>query len=212
MITENLSTLKIHKLTQAQYDRELAAGSIDENALYLTPDEEIDLSTYATVEQISTKADAGHTHQIDDLDGILPVDFGGTGATDAATALSNLGAYTKTLLWENASPNSSFAGQYITTLDCAVNDCDGEIGVFDWVEIIFSHGDSVYHTTGALPASGGIYFAQSYKDLGMRYRTFTILGSEFSCEDGHSYDGDSTYENNSCCIPFQVYGIKGGVV
>ena len=39
MITENLSTLKIHKLTQAQYDRELAAGNIDENALYLTPDE-----------------------------------------------------------------------------------------------------------------------------------------------------------------------------
>ena len=57
MITENLSTLKIHKLTQAQYDRELAAGRIDENALYLTPDEEIDLSSYATkddVEEISS--------------------------------------------------------------------------------------------------------------------------------------------------------------
>ena len=40
MITENLSTLKINKLTQEQYDRELAAGNIDENALYLTPDEE----------------------------------------------------------------------------------------------------------------------------------------------------------------------------
>lgn len=40
MITENLPALKIHKLTQAQYDRELAAGNIDENALYLTPYEE----------------------------------------------------------------------------------------------------------------------------------------------------------------------------
>lgn len=40
MITEKLSTLKINKLTQAQYDRELEAGRIDENALYLTPDEE----------------------------------------------------------------------------------------------------------------------------------------------------------------------------
>ena len=38
MITENVSTLKIHKLSQAQYDRELAVGNIDENALYLTPD------------------------------------------------------------------------------------------------------------------------------------------------------------------------------
>lgn len=37
MITENLSTLKIHKLTQEQYDREVADGNIDETALYLTP-------------------------------------------------------------------------------------------------------------------------------------------------------------------------------
>ena len=62
MITENLSTLKIHKLTQAQYDRELEAGRIDENALYLTPDEEIDLSPYATVVQLNQKADKTHTH------------------------------------------------------------------------------------------------------------------------------------------------------
>lgn len=41
MIAENLSTLKIHKLTQAQYDRELKNGNIDANALYLTPHNEI---------------------------------------------------------------------------------------------------------------------------------------------------------------------------
>ena len=52
MITENLSTLKIHKLTQEQYDRELAKNTLDENALYLTPDEEIDLTPYATIEQL----------------------------------------------------------------------------------------------------------------------------------------------------------------
>lgn len=39
MITENLSTLKIHKLSQEQYDRELEAGRIDKNALYLTPED-----------------------------------------------------------------------------------------------------------------------------------------------------------------------------
>jgi hypothetical protein len=38
MKTENLSTLKIHKLTQAQYEREREAGRLDEGALYLTPD------------------------------------------------------------------------------------------------------------------------------------------------------------------------------
>lgn len=39
MITNNLSTLKIHKLSQEQYNRELAAGTLDANAFYLTPDE-----------------------------------------------------------------------------------------------------------------------------------------------------------------------------
>lgn len=62
MLTENVSTLKIHKLTQEQYDRELAAGNIDDNALYLTPDEEIDLTPYATKDDLSKKADTGHTH------------------------------------------------------------------------------------------------------------------------------------------------------
>lgn len=62
MITENLQTLKIVKLTQEQYDRESAAGNLDENAIYLTPDEEVNLSGYVTVEQLDTKADAEHNH------------------------------------------------------------------------------------------------------------------------------------------------------
>lgn len=39
MITENLSTLKINKLSEEQYKRAYAAGRIDPTALYLTPDE-----------------------------------------------------------------------------------------------------------------------------------------------------------------------------
>ena len=34
--------LKIHRLTKAQYERELAAGRIDEAALYLTPKMDIE--------------------------------------------------------------------------------------------------------------------------------------------------------------------------
>lgn len=41
MFVENLSTLKIHKLTQEQYDRELAEGNIDEYSLYLTPEKDV---------------------------------------------------------------------------------------------------------------------------------------------------------------------------
>lgn len=37
MISENLSTLKINKLTQEQYDRELAANNLSSSELYLTP-------------------------------------------------------------------------------------------------------------------------------------------------------------------------------
>ena len=58
MITENLSTLKIHKLTQAQYDREVEAGNIDPNALYLTPDEEANIEVDTSLTQSGRAADA----------------------------------------------------------------------------------------------------------------------------------------------------------
>ena len=37
MIVDNLSTLKINKMTQEQYDRELAADNLSTTELYLTP-------------------------------------------------------------------------------------------------------------------------------------------------------------------------------
>jgi hypothetical protein len=37
LITNNLSTLKINKLSQEQYNREYAAGRVDDTALYFTP-------------------------------------------------------------------------------------------------------------------------------------------------------------------------------
>lgn len=67
MITENLSTLKIHKLTQEQYDNAVSSGTVNENELYLTPYEEIDLTPYATVEQLSEKASMAHEHTIDNI-------------------------------------------------------------------------------------------------------------------------------------------------
>ena len=58
MKTENLSTLKIHKLTQEQYNRELINGTLDLNALYLTPDEEINLNNYVTKDQLEEELSA----------------------------------------------------------------------------------------------------------------------------------------------------------
>lgn len=54
MKTENLSTLKIHKLTKEQYSRELVAGNIDENALYLTPDDSVDLTSDQVIDGVKT--------------------------------------------------------------------------------------------------------------------------------------------------------------
>lgn len=50
MITENLAVLKLHKLTQEQYNREFENGNLDQSALYLTPEEERigDLSSLKT--------------------------------------------------------------------------------------------------------------------------------------------------------------------
>lgn len=73
MITENLSTLKIHKLTQEQYDRALAAGTLEDNALYLTPDD--DSNQYATVEQLNEKADKTLRVTLSENDGVYTANY-----------------------------------------------------------------------------------------------------------------------------------------
>lgn len=52
-ITEHLPTLQIYRLSQAEYDEKVAAGDIDENALYLTPSNNVDLSKYAVREDVT---------------------------------------------------------------------------------------------------------------------------------------------------------------
>lgn len=105
MITTDVSTLKIHKLSKEQYERELAAGGIDENALYLTPDEEY--YTEAEIDgMIAAKADKDHNHNTlyytkdemtSKLDSKVPATrkINGISLTDDITlTASNVGAYT----------------------------------------------------------------------------------------------------------------------
>ena len=54
---EILSILKIHQISQEQYEQKRVDGTLEDNAVYLTPDEEVDLSEYATVEQLNEKVD-----------------------------------------------------------------------------------------------------------------------------------------------------------
>ncbi|MBR3806669.1 MAG: hypothetical protein IKJ13_07570 [Clostridia bacterium] len=45
MITENIDTLKIQKLSEEQIKREMAAGNLDPNSIYATPEKEVELAT-----------------------------------------------------------------------------------------------------------------------------------------------------------------------
>ena len=56
MIEQNIPLLKIHKLTQEQYERQVAANAVEENAIYLTPAASSD-STYITRGVISISQD-----------------------------------------------------------------------------------------------------------------------------------------------------------
>lgn len=58
MIIENLSTLKIHEISEEQYKREKEKGNIDPSAVYLTPYEEGVTGDYAEID---------HTHEISDV-------------------------------------------------------------------------------------------------------------------------------------------------
>jgi hypothetical protein len=58
MITENLSTLKIHKLDQEQFKREKLAGKLDETAFYLTPEDGLELDSTLTQEGKAADAKA----------------------------------------------------------------------------------------------------------------------------------------------------------
>jgi hypothetical protein len=50
MNIENLSALQIHKLSKAQYKREKDAGRLDPNAIYLTPEEELEINLVETLD------------------------------------------------------------------------------------------------------------------------------------------------------------------
>lgn len=98
MRTENLLNLKIHKLSQEQYNDALANDTIDSTALYLTPDvgDEIDTSTFyitagqkagttlgyrATAEGYNTAALGAYSHA------------GGYGTIASGTARTAIGQY-----------------------------------------------------------------------------------------------------------------------
>lgn len=105
MIKDTLSTLKINKLTQAQYDAALAAGTIQNNELYMTPDDnELDTTSFLRVSDVGSAVDPNPVNA-DTLGGKTANDFA------TKTDLSSLALATKTMLNTKADINSpTFTG------------------------------------------------------------------------------------------------------
>lgn len=57
MITENIPTLKVHKLTQEQYDTARQNGTLDNNSIYLTPTEIKDYALRSDLKAVDAKCD-----------------------------------------------------------------------------------------------------------------------------------------------------------
>ena len=111
MIIENLTTLKINQLTQAQYEAALAAGTINENELYATPDDnELDTTTFLRVSDVGSAVDTNPINA-DTLGGKSASEFL---TTADKTELNNLINTNKTELNNSISTKAPLASPTFT--------------------------------------------------------------------------------------------------
>lgn len=68
MITENVSTLKINKMTQAQYERELAAGNIKDDEIYLTPIVEVGVQEVSWEFDVTPVGEAANYSEVESIE------------------------------------------------------------------------------------------------------------------------------------------------
>jgi hypothetical protein len=122
--TENLFNLKIHKLSQEQYDRELVAGTLDEHALYITPDENYtnNFSSVLVGSETISAADSEGILVIGSSDGSVAVGINNaTGGIDLSTNTSTVNAsgadYAEYFEWLDGNSSNVDRRGYFVTLD-----------------------------------------------------------------------------------------------
>jgi hypothetical protein len=134
--------LNIHKLSQAQYDREKAAGNLDESALYLTPASDYiiagqkagtTLGDSATAEGDYTTASGGCAH----AEGSLTEAVGSSShAEGIRTAASGLGAHAE---GGATNPMSSIMGTTALTNENIINKWKNAMMRFSLANGMHSH-------------------------------------------------------------------------
>lgn len=208
MITENLQTLKIVKLSQEQYDRESAAGNLDENALYLTPDEETDLSGYATTEQLDTKADAEHNHDDvyyteTEVDALLEgkanashnhdEEYDAKGA--AAEAEQNAKSYADGLVDNYASKEHTHTVSNIADFNNGVNTLIEEKGYTDAIATAKQESIAAAAADATTKADTALASAKSYADSAASALKNDLLNGAEAAYDTLKELGDLINEN-----------------
>lgn len=128
MITENLTTLKINKLTKAQYEAALAAGTVSENELYMTEETNVDLTDLATKEELSTKSNKPTI-------------------TAVSLLASNWDSSSKTYSLESTYPNASYDIE--VALDSTAT--SEQVEAFNGAQIVGSATSNIIKAYGDVP-------------------------------------------------------------
>jgi len=218
LIIENLSTLKINKLTQEQYNREFLAGNIDENALYLTPDDGDSNIKYVTQAEYDALGDKVNTDGIlyvitdsviDSNDIFYDNSTSGLNSNNIQSAVDEVyqhfsdefSKFSIDLLWENPDPTVSFAAQEVSV---------SNMSLYAFIMIVYKYRCSnAQLLSQTVPSGNSVWLSFSAKSSGSfgRRPVAYVDDNTLSFETASNSGSD----NNEYAVPYQIYGIKTSI-